>query len=106
VGEKGHNQTLGKSGKRHPKGFPYPVSEYGGPAGAAVAPLHCRKLDHSHYSRRRVLVSSAGAAVAPLCCRKLEHSRHSRRTGRVLVNPVGAAVRPLCYYTDGYKVYS
>ena len=33
--EKGHNQTLGKSGKRDPKEFPYTVGECESPASAA-----------------------------------------------------------------------
>ena len=74
MGEKGHNQTLGKSGKT--KGFLYPDGEHGDPAGAAVVPFRCRKLDHS---------------------------RRSRRTGRALVNPAGAAVRPLRYRSDGLQ---
>ena len=98
--EKGHNQTLGKSGKRHPKGFPYPVGEYGSPAGAVVAPLRCRKLDHSPNSRRRALVSSTGAAVAPLRCRRIDRSRHIQRTGHALVNSAGAVATRLLLLKD------
>jgi hypothetical protein len=39
VGEKGHNQTWERAGKRLPKGSPYPVSECESPAGAVAAPL-------------------------------------------------------------------
>jgi len=52
VGEKGHNQTLGKSGKRHPNGFPYPDGEWESPAGAALEPPRCQKIDHSRHNQR------------------------------------------------------
>jgi hypothetical protein len=70
VGEKGHIQTLGKSGKRHPREFPYPVGECESPAGAASEPPRCRRIDRKS---------------------------HSRRTGHALVNPAGAAATPLRY---------
>jgi hypothetical protein len=50
VEKKGCVKTLGKSGKRHPTGFPCYVGEYESPAGAAVTPLRCRRIDHSPRS--------------------------------------------------------
>ena len=47
---KGHNQTLGKSGKRYPKGFPYPVSACGSPAGATLEPLRRRRIDYREHN--------------------------------------------------------
>lgn len=68
VGGKGHNQTLGKTGKIYPKASPYSVDELESPAGAVAAPLRHRKIDYSHYSQRlgRVLVNLAGAVAVPL----------------------------------------
>jgi hypothetical protein len=78
VGEKGHNQTLGKSGKEYPKGSPYPVGECDSTAGAAPEPPDYRRIDRS---------------------------RHSRRTGRALVNPVVATIRTLRNQSDDCKAY-
>jgi len=52
VVEKGHNQRLGKSGKRHPKEFGEPVGEPGSLAGAAAEPRRCRRIDRRFHSRR------------------------------------------------------
>jgi hypothetical protein len=97
VGEKGHNETLGKSGKRYLKEFPYPVGECESPAGAAAEPPRCRKIDRSPRSRRtaHALVNPAGTTTTPLRYRKIDRSPRSRRTVHALVNPAGAAVRPL-----------
>jgi hypothetical protein len=66
VGEKGHNQTLGKRGKRYPKASLYPVGEWERPACAVAAPVRYQKIDHNHHSRRMgcVLVNIAGAVAA------------------------------------------
>jgi hypothetical protein len=79
VGEKDYNQTLGKSGKRHPKGFPYPVSKCESPAGAALEPPRYQRIDRKS---------------------------HSQRTGHTLVNPLGAAVTPLRYQKIDRREYS
>lgn len=51
MGEKGYNRTLGKSGKRYPKGFRYPTSEYESPVGADLEPPRCRRIDCKSLSR-------------------------------------------------------
>ena len=86
MGEKGYNQTLGKSGKRYPKGFPYPDSKCESPAGAALEPPRCQTIDYSRHSRRigHTLVNPAGAAVTPFRHRKIDYSHHNRRTGHAL----------------------
>ena len=52
VREKGHNQRLGKSGKRYLKGYPDPADECESSAGAAPEPHRCRRIDRKSHTRK------------------------------------------------------
>jgi len=99
VGEKGYNRTLGKSGKRYPKGSPYPVGEYESPASTVATPPRRRRIDRRSHSRRtgHALVNPAGAVATPLRYRKIDRSRRSQRTEHKPESRVGAAIEPFRY---------